>query len=62
MTDETPNLDRFIAAKTDDERMALGIDVLRNALSEATSSHLLGWEEAVSEFVNAWPDGPNRPL
>lgn len=56
-------LDQFIAAETDDARLALELDVLKQARTEAGQQGLLGWEEAVQEFVTAIESGKglNRP-
>jgi hypothetical protein len=57
-------LDRFCAAVTDDERLALGLETLRAAQREARASGQLGWEEAIYEYVIAIQSGKglNRPL
>ena len=58
----TPNLDRFIAAQGDDEKLALGIDVLRAAYDEA--ENLVGWKVEINEYLHALESGKglNRPL
>jgi hypothetical protein len=60
----TPNLDRFIATRSDDDRMALGLDVLEAAGREAGDAGLVGWQVEVQEYVVAARDGKplNRPL
>lgn len=57
-------LDRFIAAKTDNERLALGLDALMAAWEEAAEGGNLGWAEEVHEYVHALRVGVglNRPL
>lgn len=58
----TPNLDRFIAASGDEEKLALGIDVLRAAYDEA--ENLVGWKVDINEYIYALESGKglNRPL
>jgi len=61
---EMSALDRFIAAEGDEGRLALGLDVLRQALDEAREQGLVGWEVEVFEYVCALESGEglNRPL
>lgn len=58
------DLQRFIDCETDDGRLALGADVLRAAKREADESGLLGWSDAIHEYVYAIESGKglNRPL
>jgi hypothetical protein len=53
-------LERFIAATSDDERLALGLDVLRAAYDEAG----FGWQVQINEYIYALETGKglNRPL
>jgi hypothetical protein len=59
---EFPNLNRFIDARTDEARLALGLVVLRAAWKEA--KNLPGWQVEVYEYVYALESGKglNRPL
>lgn len=57
-------LDLFIATPSDDARLALGLDTLRDAWEEATDQGLVGWAVEINEYLHALESGKglNRPL
>lgn len=57
-------LDAFIAAESDEDKLALGLDRLEAALEEANELQLTGWAQNVYEYVHALRSGGglNRPL
>jgi hypothetical protein len=63
MTDRRAALDRFIEA-TENDRLALGLTVLRTAHKEATEQGLEGWAVDINEYIHALETGAglNRPL
>ena len=61
----TPALDRFIEAETDDARLALGLDAVEAAYDEACDVNLSeAWGPTILEYVIALRtgEGLNRPL
>jgi hypothetical protein len=55
---------RFCAIERDDDRLALGLPALEAAWRYAVDEGLLGWQEAIHEYVVALRSGGglNRPL
>lgn len=55
-------LDRFITTETDEERLSLGLDILRTAYKEA--KYLIGWQVEIYEYIHALETKShlNRPL